>query len=132
MATTHDQATAGIHPDVTAPTSLPTASVNVGEMERIASAAGGAALLAIGLSRGSLRGLLAAAAGGALLYRGLSGRCMVYESLGLSTAGCASSQAICRMQERVAEEGRAALDGDDLSDEASYDSFPASDPPSIR
>lgn len=126
----HNGSHSGLHPDVTAPHSLPQANVNVGEIERIASGFVGAGLVAAGLRRGSLAGTVLALAGGALVYRGVSGHCMAYEALGISTAGCPASRAICRVQNEVAREGRAALDDDDAVEQASFDSFPASDPPS--
>jgi len=60
--------------------------VNVGEAERLASAAGGALLVSYGLSKFSLSGLLLAAAGGGLLYRGLSGYCPMNNAIGRNTA----------------------------------------------
>ena len=60
--------------------------INVGEAERWASLAGGAALGVYGLTRGQLGGLALAVAGGALMYRGLSGQCPLYCALGVSTA----------------------------------------------
>jgi hypothetical protein len=128
--TERDGLSGGMHADVTAPGSLPQANVNVGEIERVASAAVGAALVAAGMRRGWLTGTVLALAGGALVYRGVSGRCMMYESLGISTAGCPASQAMCRVRDQIAREGRAALDEDDAVQQASFDSFPASDPPS--
>ncbi|HEY5313808.1 MAG TPA: DUF2892 domain-containing protein [Pirellulales bacterium] len=128
--TERDGMSGGMHPDIAAPGSLPPPNVNVGELERAASAVVGAALVAAGLRRGWLSGTVLALAGGALVYRGISGRCMLYESLGISTAGCAASQAVCRVRDQVAREGRAALDDDDAVEQASFDSFPASDPPS--
>lgn len=131
-STMHDDGTTGgIHPDITAPGSLPHPQVNIGNAERIASGAIGAALVAAGLRRGSIGGTLLALAGGALVYRGFSGRCMMYEALGISTAQCPASRAICRMQNEVAREGRAAIENDDAVQQASFDSFPASDPPSF-
>jgi len=59
---------------------------NVGPIERMFSAFGGAGLVAYGLSRGSLTGLGLAAVGGGLLYRGFSGHCMAYQALGVNTA----------------------------------------------
>lgn len=59
---------------------------NVGEIERWLSVAGGSALAAFGLSRRSLGGLALATLGGMLLHRGLTGRCMAYGQLGISTA----------------------------------------------
>jgi uncharacterized membrane protein len=62
-------------------------TVNVGEVERLLSLAGGGLLALVGLSRAnSLAGLGMAALGGSLLYRGLSGHCPVYRALGKSTA----------------------------------------------
>jgi uncharacterized membrane protein len=60
--------------------------VNVNDIERIGSALLGGGLAAYGLSRGGLSGLVLAAAGAGLVYRGVSGRCMVYEQLGINTA----------------------------------------------
>lgn len=61
-----------------------TRAVNVGEIERWASLIGGGALALYGLRR-SLAGLALAIGGGALLYRGFTGRCAVYQSLGIDT-----------------------------------------------
>jgi uncharacterized membrane protein len=58
---------------------------NVGDVERLFSLIGGGALAMYGLRR-SLGHLALIAAGGALIYRGLTGRCAVYETFGLSTA----------------------------------------------
>src|SRR5439155_26623223 len=60
--------------------------INVGEAERWASLAGGAALGVYGLTRGKLGGLALAVAGGALMYRGLSGQWPLYCGLGGSSA----------------------------------------------
>jgi uncharacterized membrane protein len=60
--------------------------VNVGQAERLGSAAVGALLALYGLSRRSIGGLLLAAAGGALVYRGIKGHCPVYESIGMDTS----------------------------------------------
>lgn len=59
---------------------------NVSHPERWFSIVAGAALAAYGLKRRSVPGWIAAAAGGALVWRGATGHCMVYESLGISTA----------------------------------------------
>src|SRR5215217_4973650 len=59
--------------------------VNVGQSERIASAAVGAFLLSSGLNslfKHPINGLIKTALGGYLLYRGASGHCAVYESMG--------------------------------------------------
>lgn len=60
--------------------------INVGDVERVASAVAGAALFKRGLKRRSLGGLVLAAAGGSLLYRGFSGHCGLYQRLGRDTA----------------------------------------------
>ena len=60
---------------------------NVGDTERVLSAVGGGVLAAAGLRRRGLGGLALAAIGAALVHRGATGRCMVYERLGISTAG---------------------------------------------
>lgn len=64
----------------------PMRHANVGSTERIASALGGGALVALGVSRMSLAGLTVAAVGGALLYRAATAHCPVYEQLGMNTA----------------------------------------------
>jgi uncharacterized membrane protein len=60
--------------------------INVGNGERILSAAGGAVLTLWGLGRIRLSGLVLAGLGGALVYRGLTGHCRLYESLGVDRA----------------------------------------------
>jgi uncharacterized membrane protein len=61
------------------------AQENVAPVERIASAAMGAAAIGYGLSRWSVGGLLLAAIGGALVHRGMSGHCYAYDALGINT-----------------------------------------------
>jgi uncharacterized membrane protein len=70
--------------------------VNVGDNERVVSAALGAFILSSGLSnllKHPMKGLLKTAIGGALLYRGVSGNCPVYTSMG-KTRGSARTQAV--------------------------------------
>ena len=59
---------------------------NVGEIERWASVLGGSALALHGLRRGGLGGAALVLTGGALVHRGVTGRCRVYEALGVATA----------------------------------------------
>src|SRR5436309_1657611 len=61
--------------------------VNVGDAERIASVACGAALVVYGLKNRSALGRGLAARGGALAYRGSTGLCPAYEAAGIDTAG---------------------------------------------
>jgi hypothetical protein len=62
-------------------------AVNVGPGERVASAVGGAALAAYGLSRGTVLGMTLGLVGAALVFRGLTGHCDVYAALGKDTSG---------------------------------------------
>lgn len=71
-------------PDTNSPTNK--RSVNVGSYERWASAIGGGALTAYGLTRRSRSGLLLSVLGAGMLYRGTTGHCNVYEALGVNTA----------------------------------------------
>jgi len=59
---------------------------NLSSRERWCSVLTGAALITYGLSRRSTAGALCALGGGALLHRGTTGRCLVYDALGVSTA----------------------------------------------
>ncbi|GAA4464657.1 SRPBCC family protein [Nibrella saemangeumensis] len=56
--------------------------INVGDTERIISAAGGAVMTAIGVQRGTLGGAVVALLGGYLIFRGASGYCPVSEAIG--------------------------------------------------
>ena len=64
--------------------------VNVGQIERWASAIGGGALALYGVTRGSLGGIALALVGAALVQRGATGHCNLYSAMGYSTAGDAS------------------------------------------
>jgi len=86
-------------------------SVNVGQLERWGSCALGALLLASAVAR---RSLTLGVVGCALLVRGLTGHSGVYAHFGINTAH--------RPAQRPNER--------DTVDEASWESFPASDPPS--
>ena len=71
-------------------TAPPSASVNVGQVERWASSIGGGALALYGLTRGSLGGIALALVGAALVQRGVSGHCNLYEAMNYSSAGDAN------------------------------------------
>jgi uncharacterized membrane protein len=62
-------------------------AVNITETERWASLIGGSALAAIGLSRGTRGGLATALAGAELIRRGATGHSLLFEWLGVRTAG---------------------------------------------
>ena len=60
---------------------------NVANVERWLSVIAGSALVAYGLKRRTIAGLVLSGIGGVLVWRGTSGHCIVYEALGISTAG---------------------------------------------
>ena len=59
---------------------------NLGSSERIGSVAAGAGLLAFAICRRSWGGLLLGLFGGALILRGTTGRCGLYQRLGINSA----------------------------------------------
>ncbi|MBC7899353.1 MAG: DUF2892 domain-containing protein [Saprospiraceae bacterium] len=60
-------------------------STNIGNVERIASAASGGALIAYGLKRSDITGALLTAAGAVLAVRGATGHSQIYDALGVNT-----------------------------------------------
>ena len=60
-------------------------SRNVSDPERMASAIGGATLVAFGLSKKSWGGAALAALGGGLIYRAATAHCPMYQALGVNT-----------------------------------------------
>jgi uncharacterized membrane protein len=60
---------------------------NVGELERWLSVLGGAALAVYGVDRRGAGGALLALAGAELVRRGVSGHCLLYDTMGVTTAG---------------------------------------------
>ncbi len=111
--------------------------VNVGERERVVSGLTGAALVGYGVARRTPLGILGALAGGALLLRGVSGRCALYAALGIDTCHRGARDELAEeLASRTPAYSRTPLAQPEEEvfenevDEASWASFPASDPPS--
>ena len=64
---------------------------NIGELERVASAAVGGWLVLHALRKRSLGSLVGGAIGADLLFRGISGHCGLYETIGVNTANTGES-----------------------------------------
>lgn len=95
-------------------------AINVGKLERVGSAVGGAALILRAIAHPTVARVVAAIGGAALLQRGLTGHCALYQRLGFDTAD----------EPMTANRSRPRRRRPDPVAEASEDSFPASDPPS--
>jgi hypothetical protein len=113
---------------------------NVHGLERWASILGGGALAAVGMRRGAVGGTLMALAGGMLLARGVTGHCSV-KAMMEERMGDRTPESMVRDEFADSEDGtRRAIARDreadkrdrpwNKVDEASDQSFPASDPPS--
>lgn len=103
------------------------ATVNISAGERIGSTVAGAALIFRAMLRPSAGRVIGAIGGAALVQRGLTGRCLLYEAMGIDTSPKA------RPSDRVNNRGGDTEPRDTHPDPvhaASDDSFPASDPPS--
>lgn len=100
--------------------------LNLAETERFGSILGGVLLTFYGLSRRSTGALAFVLAGGYLIYRGLTGHCPLYAALQLNTA----NPPRLRFDDAYNEHPESTVDADDVWDEAVWQTFPASDPPS--
>ncbi len=97
-------------------------SKNVGETERWASGLLGGMLALAGVRGRGMIGLGAAAAGAFLLKRAFTGHCEVYDALDIDTT-------VDDRSAPAAAAARARVPPWNTVDEASDESFPASDPP---
>ena len=70
--------------------------VNVGRIERVASAVGGGALVGYAITNRTKTGIALGLLGAGLLYRGATGQCEAYRSLGINTAGDVPSEDVAR------------------------------------
>jgi len=86
----------------------PNSTINVGEMERVASTVAGGVLLLSGFGKGSLMGIALGLGGAALIHRGLTGHCAVYDRLGKNTAG---RELLPGLNERSMRESTRMLEG---------------------
>lgn len=115
--------------------------INVGHTERLVSLAGGGLLAVLGLRRPTVAGAALALAGGALVARGLTGYCpakaLVEERFGHNHGRddtAIPAQDVAEGRDRFSRHPgdiySEACDEEKV-DEASKESFPASDPPSF-
>jgi len=112
--------------------------INVAHTERLVSLVGGGLLAVLGLRRADTTGAVLALAGGALVARGLTGYCPVktmiadwerYERRAIPSQDVEEGRNQFSRHPGDIYEGDAA---EETVDEASQQSFPASDPPSFN
>lgn len=70
--------------------------VNVGKIERVASAVGGGALVGYAITTRTKTSIALGLLGAGLLYRGATGQCEAYRSLGINTAQEGPSEDVAR------------------------------------
>lgn len=101
--------------------------VNVDKNERLLSAVAGGVLALYGLLRLPLTAVAAIGLGGYLLYRSVTGHCYAYEAMKINRAIGGRRR---YEEERFSNEPPASVEASDEVVEASWESFPTSDPPS--
>jgi hypothetical protein len=97
----------------------PVEIVNVGAQERMLSLGAGSLLILFGFLRLPISAVVALVGGGYLVYRAVTGHCYAYDFMNVNTA-------------IPAPNGRRGVPPEvsgDMVAEASWESFPASDPP---
>lgn len=88
----------------------PGSQVNVGEIERLASAIAGGALAVYGLRNRSAGGLCLTLAGTALLHRGVTGHCNTYQLLGITTNETTATDEVAPVARDVHVENAIVID----------------------